>query len=193
MVEPILASLGNGLLQCTVAGMSLTRKSSASGKWYFVFASCCIVVQPDLTYQLLEHKSRVTICIHCGIVDALRFPPPEGLGDHLANTLKRFGITKERWSALVNQFDAEHKGCGCDKRHKWVNWIGGKLGLSEGQGPELQEAIEAEHLPQQRVCECALHGRCLPDLRTENAVILAAAKAQGLALCHGCADREPAA
>lgn len=154
---------------------------------------CDAVARPTEHDEIVDGRV-VSSCTNRGLLTSrLHFPPQEGLGDHLAHTLKRFGITKERWSALVNQFDAEHKGCGCDKRHKWINWIGGKLGLPEGQGPELQTAIEAEHLPQQRVCECALHGRCLPDLRTENAVILAAAKAQGLALCHGCADREPAA
>lgn len=45
------------------------------------------------------------------------------LGDMVAASLERVGITKERVSAIVG------KPCGCDKRQKALNDVGYRLGI----------------------------------------------------------------
>ena len=41
-----------------------------------------------------------------------------GLGDVVENTLKKFGITEERFKSWFNL-----KECGCSERKKWLNGI----------------------------------------------------------------------
>jgi len=120
------------------------------------------------------------------------FPPPDGLGDHLTDVFASIGITKEKYAELKSTFltkrEANEDGCsGCNWRHKAANWIGKKIGLSEGKGPELQKLIELEDLPQQPVHGCSLHGKCLTSLQLpddQRAIVVAA----GYTPCHGCGD-----
>ena len=121
-----------------------------------------------------------------------QFPPEEGLGDYVADALTAIGVTKERFAELKATFAAKRKakeeGCGgCNRRQRLFNWIGKKLGMAAGQGPELQKLLTLTELPQQTVHQCGLHGRCLPRLSLppdQRQVVVDA----GFTPCHGCQD-----
>lgn len=53
---------------------------------------------------------------------------PRGLGDHVADALAAFGITKERLEAAMG------RPCGCEERQQLLNQVGYKLGI--GTPPE---------------------------------------------------------
>lgn len=107
-----------------------------------------------------------------GIIPNETFPPEDGLGDLLSNALTRIGLTKQRWSELVSTFKQKHEqeqtdgqGCGgCEARHKFMNWMGEKLGFSGGKGPGVQAVLELHSLSRQPIFKCEIHGKCLPLL-----------------------------
>lgn len=51
-----------------------------------------------------------------GIVFDAKVAETEGLGDLVENTLKKFGVTEERFKEWFNL-----KECNCTKRKKWLN------------------------------------------------------------------------
>jgi len=50
---------------------------------------------------------------------------PGGLGDHVADALAAFGITKERLEAAMG------RPCGCDERQQLLNQVGYRLGIGD--------------------------------------------------------------
>ncbi len=142
-----------------------------------------------------RRTGEVALCQHRAVEPtAETFPPPNGLGDHTSDLLASVGITKERFSNAVNAWNTsdEKKDCGCNWRQKGMNWIGSKLGLPEGKGPELQKLLELEHLPEQPVYECELHGKCLTQLRLANEQRQIVVDS-GFTPCNGCEDFKPKA
>ena len=130
-------------------------------------------------------------CIHIGGYSGKKFPSdtPEmfGLGDHIESALKGMGITKETWAELVGEYG---KRCGsCGGRQKWLNWLGGKIGLNEGVGPELTEMIEEITFKDQPVYHCSKHGLCIGRSRFKEGVAKVI-KASGIQSCQACPNFE---
>ncbi len=106
------------------------------------------------------------VCRHLGELLPETFPPKDGAGDALERGLSAFGITKERWAAVVAAFvpeDNDGKGCGgCEKRQQQVNHVGRAFGIGK-KSAEIRALLnlsEGQTLP---VHACAVHGRCVPS------------------------------
>ena len=128
-------------------------------------------------------------CAHLGeIMPDEIFPPPAGLGDYVSSGLAKLGITKERFRELVTLGRSE-AGCGCEGRQKFINWIGSKLGLPKGCGPEIEKLMAVSEIKPQSVFECAVHGKCLRKLlRTDEAKDVI--EKAGYKMCLACDDRK---
>jgi len=57
-----------------------------------------------------------------------RAPEKRGLGDLTESFFTSLGITKERYQAAKAGLGLD-PGCNCDARKKWLNELGGKLGV----------------------------------------------------------------
>ena len=131
---------------------------------------------------------RMPLCIHATGATPETFPPPEGLGDTISTQLKRIGITQETYQAAKKKVGLKET-CGCQWRQKLANTLGKMIGLSQGQGAELQQIIALDDIPKQPVHECGVYGRCLPQLRVpeEHLIIIR----EQIQPCQGCPSFTP--
>jgi hypothetical protein len=137
----------------------------------------------------LKNQSMRNKCEHRKGLVSHNFPPKDGLGDHLSNLLSSVGITKERWTEVINKVTSSEKGgCGCNRRQRILNGVGAILGFSPGKGGELQKLLEVAGIPSQPVYECVLHKYCLPHLRGLSLEARAAVETSGHKICQGCND-----
>ena len=113
-----------------------------------------------------------------------------GLGDYFERSLEKIGVTKNRWNKLLKEFNSEYEGCGCNKRHKMVNWLGEKLGMPKGVGPEMTEALRSTAIPRVPIHNCASKGRCVGNGKYPESVVTAI-RDTGIEPCQHCDSFEP--
>jgi hypothetical protein len=152
-------------------------------------------VLPDgivATLERVEHSDpRIGGCKHSSLRPVGEgFPPKEGLGDKLANLFSSLGITQDTYKKMKLDFGLQGN-CKCSWRQKGINWIGKKLGLSKGQGHDLQNLVAVLESPWRPTYDCKLHGLCVPQLPLADQEQRQISIDAGYTPCIGCPSHEP--
>jgi hypothetical protein len=154
-----ITEVGGKFKHSCVCGWSILLSARA-------YANC-----PKCSRKAKKKKaaSRHLVCKHLGSATGEVFPPKDGLGDAFEAGLNAIHVTKENWASakafaanLVGIEIDKEASCGsCDKKQKWLNAFGQKLGIGK-KSAAIASLLNLEAGAALPVFGCAVYGRCVP-------------------------------